>query len=341
MNRLFFAGLLLVALLGSARAQTPPKLTGTLFNWVPGNGCGGYDALLLTSNTSSGVWNDTDAFGSCILELAVNAKGAMVALDQNQAQEMGKSPDWWNEVQQPGRSGVYQGSYYADVIFAPFMGQKRVRLKAIVDDQKQPLLRGGLALSSDGNRVAFESNPNVLVRNRAGELLATLPRSRGPSWSLDGRLVVVCSVSKGPGDSLCLHDPKAKTIRILPRLPNAAYALNGANLYALEQPAFSPDGKTVAVTVLPFQDDTGAPEYLSRVWMLDLPSNKWTRALELPPELVPLSSVQAPVWSPDGKVLALTVNGRLTFVDLGTHKLMGRSSTAFGQKVYMRPVWAK
>jgi len=319
MTRLFFpgllwAGLLWVALLDSARAQTPPQLTGTLLNWVPGNGCGGYDALLPTSPAPGEGWSDTDTFGSCILELAVSAKGAMVALDQNQAQARGKSPDWWSEVQQPGRSGVYHGSYYADVIFAPLTGQKRVRLKAVVDDQKQPLLRGGLALSSDGDRVAFESSPNVLVRNRAGDLLATLPRSSGPSWSPDGRLVVVYSVGERPGDSLCLHDLKAKTVRVLPRLPNAAYALDGANLYSLEQPAFSPDGKTVAVTVLPFQDGEGAPEYLRRVWMLDLPSNKWTQALELPPEMVPLSSVEAPVWSPDGKVLALTVNGRLAFV---------------------------
>lgn len=265
----------------------------------------------------------------------------MVALDQNQAQEKGTWPDWWNEVQQPGRSGIYQGNYYADVIFAPFMGQKRVRLKAIVDDQKQALLRGGLALSSEGTRVAFDSSPNVLIRNRAGDLLATLERSRGPSWSPGGSLVVACSVAKPLEDRLCVHDLKAKTVRVLPRLPKAAYALKGAYLYALEQPAVSPDGKTVAVTVLPLQDDAGAPEYLPRVWTLDLPSGQWTRALELPPELAPRSSVEAPVWSPDGRVLALTVNGRLAFVNLRTHKLMGRSSAAYGQKVYMRPVWAK
>lgn len=55
MTRLCFAGFMVVALLSSARAQTPPKLTETLFNWVPGNGCGGYDALRLTPKTSKGV----------------------------------------------------------------------------------------------------------------------------------------------------------------------------------------------------------------------------------------------------------------------------------------------
>src|SRR5262249_6351697 len=77
------------------------------------------------------------------------------------------------------------------------------------------------------------------------------------------------------------------------------------------EPRFSPDGNRVAFTADPDQD------FVFQLFVLDLPGGKTTRLTHEP------VTVQSPVWSPDGRTLALNRSGDdrqgdLLLLDAGT-----------------------
>jgi hypothetical protein len=175
------------------------------------------------------------------------------------------------------------------VIAAPD-GQVRARLTEEVYRGGYFRVRDGFTLSPDGKRYAYNirlpEGPAVLVRDRSGRLLATIPGYQSPDFLPDGRLLLAglstsLSGLVSPPQGVFLTDKAyAKPRRIDP------------DLSAPLTPAASPDGRSVAFV-------NG-----KKLYTMNLDG----RGLRVLPLTVGKSTAEAmfcPVWSPDGKWVAV------------------------------------
>lgn len=133
-----------------------------------------------------------------------------------------------------------------------------------------------LALSPDGQRVAYTTQdlykPGVIVRSRAGQVLAYLERRASPAWTPDGRLLV--AAQKGDPAGLWVSTPDLKTWRSIP-----------LKVDDLRVARMSPDGKRLAFV-------SGGT-----VWLMNADGSS-PRALGSDD-----GSAYDVVWAPDGQSL--------------------------------------
>lgn len=336
-----------------ARAEKATALGGRLFLLTPVNGCSpAYDSFDLTRNARL----DRSPVPCSVLGVASNPLGALAWLDLESEGAKATYSRWRVEYGFVDRVGPYFEPQFADLVLGKSSSLPEVRFKALKTQEGKPLLRSDLAVSGDGLRVAFNSSveygaQNVLVRDRQGNLLATLTDASWPTWTREGRLLTVCSPTLadiGSGfydDRLCLHDLKTKTRKTftfkIPFVGSPSERLVNLSI-ALEQLSLSPDGKKLAFVV---RRNCGSGECtntaLATLWTSKLDGSDVQPALTLEPALSSVTNVQAPVWSPDGKTLVVSLNGYLAFIDVASRKLTGSSSLPYGLRVYDRPVWLK
>ena len=370
-TRLLLNALALLSLQPAAAAAAPP-LEGTLLLWASANGCSGYSAYSFATHRPLGplvqVNNGLTPL-DCIIGLTSNGKGAFAALRYGLDDVPGTDNLPPSDFENSDLATLKGVQVAGKLMFFAQGNQPAAALPVLLDAGKHALLRSNLALSGDGDRIAFESSrqvfhapsapsynlppevqlDGVLVRNRAGDLLATFRGESLPGWLPGGQLLTQCAVNQtdpAPLAQVCVHDLKAGSTRRLPVLPKAAYIRGGNTFYSFKDLTPSPDGERVAVTVLADVDGdigggNGFYRYgLPQVWILPMNGQPPQRALNLPPEFANLA-VEAPVWSPDGKTLAVALAGYLVFVDVASHQLVGSTEKVYGSRVFTHPIWIR
>ncbi len=369
-TRLLLNALALLSLQPAAAATAPP-LEGTLLLWASANGCSGYSAYSFAAHRPLGplvqVNNGLTPL-DCIIGLTTNGKGAFAALGYGMGDVPGTDNFPPSDFENSDLATLKGVQVAGKLMFFPYGNRPAAALPVLLDAGGHALLRSNLALSGDGDRIAFESfrqivytpssplyrlSPElqldgVLVRNRAGDLLATFKGESLPGWLPGGQLLTQCAVKQTdptPLAQMCIHDLKAGSTRRLPVLPRAAYTRGGDTFYSFKDLTPSPDSKRVAVTVLAgFDGESGGNDFyryeLPQLWILSLNGQPPQKALNLPPEFANLA-VESPVWSPDGKTLAVTLAGYLAFVDVASHKLVGSTEKVYGSRVFTRPIWIR
>jgi WD40-like Beta Propeller Repeat len=131
------------------------------------------------------------------------------------------------------------------------------------------------ALSNSGEYIAFNLGETLEVINRNGEKIAEFSGYVQPSWTPDGRIVVV-----GDGNSkrgLFLIDKQFQVVQQIVEGYEEA-----------QMPAVSPDGKRIVFYSL------------EKVWIIDLNGQN-------PESKISGGRMTFPSWSPDGKFLAVNV----------------------------------
>ena len=131
------------------------------------------------------------------------------------------------------------------------------------------------ALSNSGEYIAFNQSDTLEVINRNGESIAEFPGFVQPTWTPDGRIVVV-----GDGNS------KRGLFLIDKQFQGAQQITEGYE--EAQMPAVSPDGKRIVFYSL------------EKVWIMDLDGQN-------PVEAITGGRMTFPTWSPDGKFLAVNV----------------------------------
>jgi Tol biopolymer transport system component len=169
-----------------------------------------------------------------------------------------------------------------------------------------PLVSGeSPAWSRDGQKIAFTLGAEVRVINAdgTGERLVTSP-GRDPTWSPDGSELAYSVHERwvGPGDidTASVHkirlDGSGHTVLLTPSALGPEYVV-------LFQPAWSPDGQSIAFTAEWYADDG-----VGEIWVMDAhgsnprmlegtgPGDAWDRPYT--------SNGMFPSWSPDGSRIA-------------------------------------
>lgn len=151
------------------------------------------------------------------------------------------------------------------------------------------------AWSPDGRQIAFTGEDGIMLANADGTSLHELIHRKSvghPAWSPDGKHLVFNweDVSPNPrrGGPFQLYtlDIASKHLR---RLTNTTEDFT--------DPAWSPDGKTIAFTSV--DDQLG-----TRIFLIN-PDGSALRRIR------PLDGGDYPAWSPDGRYIALTLHGQI------------------------------
>jgi Tol biopolymer transport system component len=138
---------------------------------------------------------------------------------------------------------------------------------------------------------------HLAVYDRAGSAYRVTSHGRGrPQWDPKNRfLAYTCSLDRG-SPRLCLFDTQSRKERVLD-LPGLA---------SIADPAFSPDGRRVAVTAI-----TGSQLTYSIV-VVDVATSKFVAVVR------DHRSLSSPQWSPDGGYLAFLTAGGVIVRHLAT-----------------------
>jgi hypothetical protein len=177
-----------------------------------------------------------------------------------------------------------------ELVITSLDGQVRARLTEEVRRGGITRIRDGYTLSPDGKRYAYNirlrEGPAVLVRDRNGQLLATIPGYQSPDFLPDGRLLLsglsaaLSGVANPPQGVFLTDNTYANPRRIDP------------DLSAPVTPTASPDGRSVA-----FVNN-------KKLHVMNLDGT----GLRTLPLTLGKSTAQAmfcPVWAPDGKWVAV------------------------------------
>ena len=168
------------------------------------------------------------------------------------------------------------------VITAPD-GQVRERLTEEIHQETLVRVRDDFTLSPDGQRYAYNirlpNGPAVLVRDRSGRLLANIPGYQSPDFLPDGRLLLA-GLPNGPQGVFITDTTYANPRRI------------NANTRTPFTPTASPDGRAVAFV------DAG------KLYAMNL-DGSGLRPLPLTFAGTERQALGCPVWSPDGKWVAV------------------------------------
>jgi Tol biopolymer transport system component len=145
------------------------------------------------------------------------------------------------------------------------------------------------AWSADGQKILFESHFEIRVINADGSNERVLGQGKWPSLSPDGTKILFFDGSGGI--SMMNVDGSGLT-----QLVSAEFANPGWGDYAVELPAWSPDGRSISFVRANYEDGW-------TVHILDLATSQIT------PVTVPASGLgdSRPVWSPDGAKLLVQV----------------------------------
>jgi WD40-like Beta Propeller Repeat len=131
------------------------------------------------------------------------------------------------------------------------------------------------ALSNSGEYIAYNQGDTLEVINRNGEQIAEFPGYVQPSWTPDGRIVVVGDGKRNRG--LFMIDKQFQDVQQIVEGYEEA-----------QMPAVSPDGKRIAFYSL------------EKTWIMNLDGQNAVEAITG-------GRMTFPTWSPDGKYLAVNV----------------------------------
>lgn len=150
-----------------------------------------------------------------------------------------------------------------------------------------PVRREDLVLSRDGRLIAYSADDvvkgyRVVVRDRAGKLLAQFAGYTSPTFTPDGRLVMAGHVGKGGPSGLYVSDAARRTLKRL-----------DPGLDTPDMPSVSPDGRRVAFV------------QGGKLWTVGI-DGRGARTLPTANERLRGGQVVGwPAWSPDGRWIAV------------------------------------
>lgn len=230
---------------------------------------------------------------------------------------------------------------------------------------------GAPALSPDGATIAFRAL-NDLYLMRIGAAPKPLTQDAfckvDPAWSPDGETLAYATDRGGKFD-LWLHDLKSGQARQLTRFSGAAlspaWSKDGAQLAFLSQngglyvtdaktgetrrvyedlwepgkPSWSADGKTIAYAAFkPYS--ARFREGLSEILTVDVETGKGVYQPVFPNRSLGTRGDDGPVWSPDGRRIALVFASRLWIASVdGAGKLTG-APRALNDELTDAPSWS-
>jgi hypothetical protein len=199
------------------------------------------------------------------------------------------------------------------------------------DDGTQPvnltnssMLYGNLAVSPDGEKIAFSKNSNIFSINRDGSNLTQLTNNTisnsNPEWSPDGeRIAYVASASLDTRNQIMEMNRDGSNPSLLTDLHRG---FGKPNL------AWSPDGKQIAFS---YSDDKIFGD--TNIWLLNLDGTLLTKLTDDPETLI---DDETPCWSPDGSKIAFSRNG-----DIYTINADGSNMTPLTEGGYFQqPAWS-
>jgi Tol biopolymer transport system component len=149
------------------------------------------------------------------------------------------------------------------------------------------LAGNGLLVYDDGTGVRLRSEDGA----RLETLGATGTADSRPAVSLDGRRVAFLRESEG-GRAIVVADLTGGAAREVVRTADAG---GPASLFP-EPPAWSPDGRHIAVAVLA---GVAGPNEHAEIWIIDV--DTLARSVLRPGDL---TGAESPVWAPDGERIA-------------------------------------
>lgn len=187
----------------------------------------------------------------------------------------------------------------ADLWSVPLTGGTATRLTTTPRDETTP------ALSPDGQKLAYAYLESDVTKLYVATASAGNPQRAAPAFGFDGSIETYPAWA--PASTLAFVATNNGTADIFELAGNAAPSLLAGGNTAEVEPAFSPDGKTLAFV----SNRTGAVE----IFLL----NVATGALQ---QLTSgAGSKSQPAWTPDGRLVYLETAGgatHLRWVDLAT-----------------------
>lgn len=230
---------------------------------------------------------------------------------------------------------------------------------------------GAPALSPDGRSVAFRAL-NDLYAMTIGEAPRPLMRDGfykvDPAWSPDGRTLAY-STDRGGSFDLWLRDMATGEDRQLTHFKDAAlspaWSRDGKQLAFLSQtgglfladvatggtrrlyedlwepgkPSWSPDGRTIAYAAFkPYS--ARFREGLSEILTVDVNTGKGAYQPILPNQSIGTRGDDGPVWSPDGKTLALVFASRLWLAPVDVRGKLSGEPKPINDEVTDAPTWS-
>jgi Tol biopolymer transport system component len=192
------------------------------------------------------------------------------------------------------------------------------------------------AVSADGRRIAFALAGDLWTMDVHGANRTRLTRGgedTSPAWSPDGGEIYFIRYASGPDGPCGSIFRVGSDGRELRRIAVAPH------FHSYEQPAVSPDGRRIA-----FSDWNGCSGGTSspRLRVIDASGRPTSDLARLPRNgYYPDPEHGASAWSPDGRRLALVLNGRLAIVNRDGSGVRAIAPKLRVDDAYARPAWSR